>query len=337
MNSGAPANGAGRNVRPPGAPDASDDALLPGFHKGISVFSVDVEDWFHILDLPTLPKRSEWDVLPSRVEKNFLRLLDLFAEREVKVTCFFLGWVARKFPHLVKEADARGHEIASHGDAHKLTYQMSAEEFLQDAKDSKNTLEDIAGRRVFGYRAAGFSVTESTDWFFDKLIEAGYIYDSSVFPAPRGHGGMRDGKRGPHLVITGSGKIVEFPMTVEPVLGRPLCFFGGGYLRFFPYAVIRHMTRKVLGQGMPVVFYVHPREIDPEHPRLEMSLQRRFKSYVNLASTEKKIRSLLSEFELIRFRDLLGCAERDDTSTVACEAAPRIQTGEVDNRERARR
>lgn len=265
------------------------------------IFSVDVEDWFHILDLPSTPPISDWDRLPSRVERNFLRLLDMFSERNASVTCFFLGWVARKFPHLVKEAAGRGHEIASHGYAHRLVYQMTREEFLEDAVKSKMILEDAAGQPIWGYRSAGFSVTQGTPWFFESLMEAGYRYDSSVFPAPRGHGGIKSAQFAPYL-YGGSGRpLIEFPMTVRKVFGKPICFYGGGYLRLFPYSIIRRMTSDVLAGGRPVIFYVHPREIDPHHPRLAMGLARKFKSYFNLRSTEPKIRRLLSEFELVTF------------------------------------
>jgi polysaccharide deacetylase family protein (PEP-CTERM system associated) len=274
--------------------------------KGVAqcLFSVDVEDWFHILDLPSTPSVSEWGKLPSRVEKNFNRLLDLFDEKHVSTTCFFLGWVGERFPHLVREAAARGHEIASHGYAHRLVYELSRDEFYQDAVRSRGILEDVAGVAVTGYRSAGFSVTEQTLWFFDTLAEAGYEYDSSVFPSPRGHGGMRTDQRAPHVIDTSS-EIIEFPITVTDLFGRPMCFFGGGYLRLFPYWLIRHMSKTVLQEGRPVVFYIHPREIDPDHPRLPMGLSRRFKSYVNLESTEGKLKRLFDEFPMTTFRDFV--------------------------------
>jgi polysaccharide deacetylase family protein (PEP-CTERM system associated) len=269
------------------------------------VFSVDVEDWFHILDVPAAPPISMWDRMPSRVEANFYRLLDLFSMKKVQVTCFFLGWVAEKFPHLVREAVERGHEIGSHGYSHRLVYQMVAREFREDARYSRLLLEDLTGSAVLGYRSAGFSMTDATPWFFHELAEAGYVYDSSVFPATRGHGGMPAAPRGPHTVTRGNHSIVEFPMTVTDFGAEDMCFFGGGYLRLSPYWLIRRMTRQVLDSGRPVVFYIHPREIDPHHPRLRMSLSRRFKSYVNLRSTEKKILRILEDFPVGSFRDFL--------------------------------
>jgi len=280
-----------------------------------SVLTVDVEDWFHILDVPSAPPLAEWAEMPSHVEKNFLRMLDLFSDHRATATCFFIGWVAERFPHLVREAAGRGHEIASHSYAHRLVYQMTRDEFYQDALRARKVLEDIAAVPVVGYRSAGFSVTDKTQWFFEALAEAGYEYDSSVFPAPREHGGMHAAQRGPHRVAAGSKSILEFPITVADLLGRPLCFFGGGYLRLFPHWLIRRMSHRVLGEGRPVVFYIHPREIDPAHPRLPMGLRRRFKSYVNLRSTENKLRRILTEFPVTSFR---GFRSRHPELAEAC-------------------
>ncbi len=269
-----------------------------------SIFSVDVEDWFHILDDPSVPTIDQWAGLPSRVEKNFSKLMDIFGENGARVTCFFLGWVAERFPHLVREAVDHGHEIASHGYGHRLVYEQDREAFYEDVRGARLLLEDIAGVEVVGYRAPGFSTTYDTPWFFDTLAEAGYQYDSSVFPAQRGHGGMPDGQRDPYRA--GQAQLLEVPITVVGVLGRPTCFFGGGYLRLFPYWLIRNMAHRVLSEGRPVVFYVHPREIDPAHPRLPMSQIRRFKSYVNLDTTEGKLRRILHDFPVTTFRSVLS-------------------------------
>jgi polysaccharide deacetylase family protein (PEP-CTERM system associated) len=268
------------------------------------MFTIDVEDWFHLLDLPSTPPLSRWDALPSHLEKNFLKLLDVLSETNTRSTCFFLGWVAERFPHLVREAIRRNHEVASHGYGHRLAYQMTPDEFFDDAIRSKKLIEDVGGELVLGYRASGFSVTEDTPWFFDKLIDAGYRYDSSVFPAQRGHGGLRNGQMSPYR-LGSSLEFVEFPVSVQPIVGKPICFFGGGYLRIFPYSLVKNMTRRVLNQGRPVIFYVHPREIDPDHPRLAMGWKRSFKSYVNLSTTEGKIRRLVSDFPMITFREFL--------------------------------
>jgi polysaccharide deacetylase family protein (PEP-CTERM system associated) len=275
-------------------------------NSGRSIFSVDVEDWFHILALPSTPDVSEWDRLPGRVTDNFRALLDLFSEFGVRVTCFFLGWVGERHPELVRAAHRAGHEVASHGYAHRLAFTMSESEFREDASKAKNILEDVIGSEVIGYRAAGFSVTEQTPWLFPSLAEVGYRYDSSVFPAPREHGGLLTAQVAPHVRMTTSGPVVEFPITVARVAGKAMCFFGGGYLRLFPYEVTRRMARRVLDEGRPVIFYVHPREIDPSHPRLPMGRLRRFKSYVGLGSTRRKVRRILHDFSLVTFREYLA-------------------------------
>jgi polysaccharide deacetylase family protein (PEP-CTERM system associated) len=219
------------------------------------------------------------------------------------VTCFFLGYVAERYPHLVTEALNRGHEIASHGYSHRLIYTMTPQAFLEDARKSREILEGISGQAVNGYRAPGFSVTAESPWFFEKLVEAGYRYDSSVFPAPRQHGGLNTNKYAPHMIAD---KLMEFPITVADVLGKRFCFFGGGYLRLFPYSLVRQMSRKVLGENRPVVFYIHPREIDPGHPRLSLGRVRTFKSYVNLKTTEPKLRHILDEFQVTTFAEFIS-------------------------------
>ena len=263
--------------------------------------TIDVEDWFHILDLETTPDVDGWSALESRVERGFHALLELLARHDVRATCFFLGWVAERFPHLVHEAKRAGHEIGSHGLHHTLVYTMTADAFREDARRSRELLEDLSGSRVLGYRAAGFSVTENTPWFFDEVAEAGFAYSSSIFPASRGHGGMAGGRLEPYVVETRGRPVVEAPVTVAETCGRRMCFFGGGYLRLFPYALVERMTRRVLAEGRPVIFYVHPREADPEHPRLPMPAVRRFKSYVNLDSMMPKLDRLM---ERLRFRPL---------------------------------
>lgn len=285
-----------------------------------NIFTVDVEDWYHILDIPSAPAISAWASLPVRVEANFRNLLDLFSAKNVRTTCFFLGWIAERFPHLVREAAERGHEVASHGYAHRLVFEMTAQEFREDAMKSRKLLEDLCGVRVQGYRAAGFSSTKDSPWFFEELVAAGYEYDSSIFPAERGHGGIPLAPLEPHMVATPSGTIAEFPLTVADCLGTRLCFFGGGYLRLFPYTLIRKMAKQVMASERPVIFYVHPREIDPQHPRLPMKFSRRFKSYVNLRSTQEKVQRILRDFSCTSFHEHLklhGMPKRVVTSDFA--------------------
>ena len=271
-----------------------------------NIFSVDVEDWFHLLELDSAPEIDKWEKLESRVERAFLRLLDEFDEVGAKVTCFFLGWVAERFPALIREAASRGHELASHGYGHQLVYLQTAEEFSADIRRSKSVIEDIAGTEVAGYRAPGFSITRITPWAFDEIARAGFKYDSSVFPMSRGHGGISDSDMSPHWIETPSGALFEIPISVVPIFGHRICVFGGGYFRLVPYKLISLLSRSVNEAGRPVVYYLHPREIDPDHPRIQMSPFRRFKSYINLRSTLPKLRSLLRDQQLVSFRDWLA-------------------------------
>jgi polysaccharide deacetylase family protein (PEP-CTERM system associated) len=271
-----------------------------------SIFSIDVEDWFNLSGTGLEPPPPSWDALESRIERNFIGLLDIFSASGAAATCFFVGYFAKRFPHLVREAIARGHEIGSHSYHHRLAYELTPDEFMGDVRDARRLLEDISGRRVVGFRAPAFSVTERTPWFFDKLIEAGYEYDSSVFPAPHQTGGLATNAFAPHVVVRDGGRLVEFPITAVRVLGRPMCFFGGGYLRLFPYRVIRAMGKRALDEGRPIIFYVHPREIDPDQPRMALSRRRRFTCYVNLETTRPKIARILRDFPVTTFEKYLG-------------------------------
>jgi polysaccharide deacetylase family protein (PEP-CTERM system associated) len=270
---------------------------------GEAVFTIDVEDWYHILELDSAPPMSEWGAMPSRVEANFTRLLRILEENHAIATCFFLGWIAERYPELVKLAADGGHEIASHGYSHQLAHRMGPDQFRKDALRSRELLENICGRRVIGFRAAGFSATSETPWFFQQLAEAGYDYDSSVFPALRAHGGDPEAEWGPHEIRCGAGTITEYPVTVVRLLGVPICLFGGGYLRLFPYWLVHQRARRVMRDGRPVVFYVHPREIDPDQPRLAMNLKRRFKTYVNIRGLEDKVRRITAEFQVTSFEN----------------------------------
>ena len=269
------------------------------------IFTVDVEDWFHILDLPSTPPLDQWHRLESHVEQNVHALLEVFADHNARAVFFFLGWVAARYPALVTAVARAGHEIASHGYAHELVYNMSRDQFAEDARRAKETIENIAGEAVSGFRATGFSVTENTPWFFNELAGIGYVYDSSIFPAARGHGGMSSARLEPHRVITSQGELTEFPVSVARILGKRLCLFGGGYLRLFPLSMILTAADRILADGRPVTFYLHPREIQPDHPRLPMPLRRRFKSYVGLKSVRRKLDAILSRYDFATFKDLL--------------------------------
>jgi len=270
-----------------------------------SIFTIDVEDYFNVTEERGEPPVSEWDSLPSIVESGFLKLLDLLDTYQVKATCFFLGYVAKKYPHLVKEAQKRGHEIASHGMFHRIVYKMSRDEFTTDLLQSKNILEDICSEQVTAFRSPSFSLTEASPWFFETLAETGFIADSSVFPVKRDYGGYKTTQKKPYWITTEKGDICEFPISVAPFCGKDICFFGGGYLRLFPKHVILYMHKKLAKQGIPTLFYIHPREMEPQHPRLKMNKMAYFKSYVNLNTVQPKLEAILSSSKFITCRQYI--------------------------------
>jgi polysaccharide deacetylase family protein (PEP-CTERM system associated) len=285
------------------------------------VFTIDVEDWFNLSGTGHEPPPSEWDGLESRVERNFIEMLDLLEQRKCSATCFFVGYFAQRFKHLVHEARQRGHEIASHSSFHRLVYEQTPEEFFKDAEDSRLLLEDLSGQPVRGFRAPAFSVTKQTPWFFDKLAQAGYSYDSSVFPGVHQTGGCDAPSLAPYSVQTPYGEVVEFPVSAIRVLGTPMCFFGGGYLRLFPYPLTRFMGRRVQQSERPVIFYVHPREIDPDQPRMPLSRRRRFTSYVNLSTTQSKIERIVRDFPINTFSHYLANHEISEKQVLSHESA----------------
>jgi len=273
--------------------------------RAAGCISVDVEDWFHILDSPAVPPIDAWSSMQSRVQRNVERLLTLLGETDTRATLFWLGWAAERHAELVRRCQAAGHEIASHGYGHVLAYEVGRDAFQQDVHRGKGLLEDVTGQRVRGFRAAGFGIRDQERWALDVIREAGHDYDSSIFPGPRGHGGMASARLGLHVIEKASGALVECPMSAVEVLGRRLSLFGGGYLRLAPRRVIRWGINRLHASGHPLIIYVHPREIDPEHPRLPLSLKRRFKSYVNLKSTMPKLDWLCRQYALCTMSELV--------------------------------
>jgi len=281
-------------------------------------FTIDVEDWFHILEVADTPQFADWDAMPSRVESNFHKLIDLLASHEVKATCFTLGWIARRFPAMLRRAAEQGHEMASHGFGHQVLHVLTREQMREDIRSAKAAIEDAIGVQVRGYRAPGFSVTHRTPWVFEEIADAGYLFDSSIFPGKHGHGGLPDAPCHPFVITTQHGNLIEFPMSVVKTPVGPFCFFGGGYLRLFPYLMINTMAKRVRRSGRGIIWYIHPREIDPKHPRLQMPLGRQFRSYVNLRGTPKKLSRILGSSS--RFCTLGEIAERLMTVEVLKES-----------------
>lgn len=268
-----------------------------------SIFTIDAEDWFHILENPAVPHIDEWDKEESRIEKNVNKLLELFNQYSVKATFFWLGWVAERNKKLVQLCTKEGHEIASHGYAHLLITETEREDFKKDILHSKVLLEDITGVPVHGFRASGFSITENTRWAFDVIKEIGFDYDSSIFPGAHGHGGLPGSGLVPHTIQTQYGPLIECPMSVIEMAGKRFSVFGGGYLRLSPLWLIKWGIRHLEKNNRPLIIYLHPREIDPHHPRLPLGFRRSFKCYVNLHTTLKKVEWLCRHNKFITMGD----------------------------------
>lgn len=272
----------------------------------MNIFSIDVEEWFNILDIPGEIPLPEWDKQESRLVANVSKLLELLERHDMKATMFWLGYFAEKYPELVKECHNVGHEIASHGYAHVLAYKVGRQKFREDIMLGKAILEELIGQPVQGFRAAGFSTTEDTPWFFEEVRSAGYLYDSSVFPAKRGHGGIDSSPLEPFWINTSAGKLLEIPQSVIEFSGKRISLFGGGYLRLAPKCLIDYGIRQLKKNGRPFVLYVHPREIDPLHPRLKMNCIRKFKSYTNLKSTYPKLEHLCQNRKFSLMKEFLS-------------------------------
>ena len=276
-----------------------------------AIFTIDVEDYFHTVEGPNVPTREEWDDLDHRVVKNTQKLLRILDDYGVKATFFILGYVAQHHPELVKEIDARGHEVASHGMYHKKVSEMTREEFAEDVAASKALLEGICGKEVIGFRSPGFSHSEDMNWMMDVLYDQGFKYDSSVFPGLRFDSGVESDELNPHWIKTTNGKLFEIPISVTPVMGKNICFFGGGYLRLFPQKLILKMVDRLESQHHTPLFYIHPREIDPKHPRFKMQPVNYFRSYVNLDTVESKIRAILSQNSFVTCGEYMHLYETD--------------------------
>ncbi len=277
----------------------------------LDIMTVDVEDWFNILDTPYAPPIEQWQHQQIRFEKPMYQLLDMFAEHKVQATFFWLGWFAERYPGLVRECMQRGHEIASHGYGHVLAYKVGPAKFREDIRKSKAVLEDITGTSISGFRAAGFSTLNNTLWTFDEIAEAGFRYDSSVFPAKRGHGGMASAILEPYCMSVKNHVLWEFPQSMLQWGKFRLSLFGGGYLRLFPYSLINYGIKNIHEQKRPLIVYIHPREIDPEHPRLPLSYIRKIKSYINLNSTLYKLTKLCYDHLFVSMQTYLEGKEKE--------------------------
>jgi polysaccharide deacetylase family protein (PEP-CTERM system associated) len=269
----------------------------------LSAMTVDVEDFFHVSAFESVISPSQWKDYQPRVDTNTRRLLHLFAKKKVKSTFFVLGWVAERYPELIKEIHRQGHEVASHGYSHKRATQQSREELLQDVKRSKDHLEDLLGEQIMGYRAPSFSIGYGNEWAFEVLAELGFKYSSSTYPVKHDLYGTPDW---PRFAYNRPEGILEIPIPTLKLLGKQIPIGGGGYFRLYPYKATQMLVSKYLrDEKQPYSFYFHPWEIDAEQPRLNNApLKSRFRHYVNLHRTEAKLERLLSDFNWSTMRDV---------------------------------
>jgi len=265
----------------------------------INALSVDVEDYFQVTSFDGVVSRSEWDSQESRVIGNTQRLVDIFARHQVRATFFVLGWVAERFPRLVRQIAEAGHELACHSYWHRLIYDLTPQEFRDDLRRAKRAIEDASGQLLTAFRAPSFSITRRSLWALEVLGEEGFTIDSSIFPTRHDRYGVPGAPSQAHLLETPAGPLVELPMTVVKFGRVALPVGGGGYFRLYPFELTRRLlTRVNQVHRRPFVFYIHPWEVDPDQPRIRVgSLLSRFRHYVNLRSTEAKLNKLLSSFQ----------------------------------------
>jgi polysaccharide deacetylase family protein (PEP-CTERM system associated) len=268
----------------------------------INALTIDVEDYYHVEAFQAVIRREDWERYERRVHNSTLKILDLLARHEITATFFILGWVAERTPSIVKEIQAAGHDIGSHGYAHQIIYKQTPEEFATDLRRSLEIIEGITGRKVLGFRAPSFSLTKRSLWAIEIMQSFGLAYDSSVFPILHDIYGIPDAPRHPYQIAEG---FWEFPMTTVQVLGKNIPVGGGGYLRMFPYWLTRWGIRKANSGGQPAIVYLHPWELDPEHPRIKTSPLNQFRHYVNLTKTEARLTALCKDFKFTSLRGLL--------------------------------
>lgn len=257
--------------------------------------SVDVEDWFQVLNMAHVIDRSQWDAFPLRCGDATRRLLDLFDRRNAKATFFFLGWIAERLPELVREVRAAGHEIGSHGYDHRLLPDLGREGFAADLARTTAILEGITGERPRAFRACTWSITGRTPWAIDELLQAGFAVDSSIQPVAHPDYGVPRAPTRPYRLQGSRGELLELPPLTWDLFGRHLPVGGGGYLRLFPLALLRAGLRQKERAGAPGCLYLHPWEVDPEQPRQRLGGLRAFRHYVNLKRTLGKLDTLLRE------------------------------------------
>jgi len=271
--------------------------------------SVDVEDWFQTYNYERIIPRDTWNACELRVEANTRRLLDILGRKGVRATFFVLGWIADRVPGLVRSVLEDGHEVATHGYSHRRLIDLNAESFREDLRRSLDSLNAAGATRVQGFRAPSFSLVRDTQWALDVLTEYGLEYDSSIFPTGAHQDyGISDAPLRLHRIRE---NLWEIPMTALEVLGRRLPVGGGGYFRHFPYSLTRFAMRRVNAEGRPVVFYLHPWELDPHQPRPAAPAWRIFRQTVGLGRTAERLERLLDDFKFVPLEEMLAAGRAE--------------------------
>ncbi len=273
----------------------------------LNAMTVDVEEHFQVSAFAPLVSRSDWSRHESRVVVNTERLLDLFDSSRVSATFFVLGWVAEKHPGLVGTIARRGHEIGSHGWSHELIHDQGPEAFRSELERSRSLLQDLSGQPVEGHRAASFSIGRRNLWALDIVAETGFRYDSSLFPVHHDRYGMPQAPRRIHRLTTpGGNTLIEFPPSTWSIAGQNLPIAGGGYLRLYPLSLTRFAIRRLNRSGQPAMVYVHPWEVDPLQPRIDAPLKSRFRHYVGLRGTARKLSNLMGHFRFASMSEVIA-------------------------------
>ncbi len=276
--------------------------------KAKNALTVDVEDYFHVTALANSIDRKDWASLESRVRRNTGKLLQMFDDASAKATFFVLGWVADRYPEVVREIVDSGHELACHGYSHRLIYKQEKAVFRDETVRAKKLLEDISGDAVLGYRAASYSITAKSHWAIEILAEAGFTYDSSIVPVSHDLYGMKGSPVFPYRIqLPDGGVLAEFPPSTIEVLGKRIPIGGGGYFRLFPYWFTRWGLNSInCKQEKPFAFYLHPWEIDPEQPRFSADRRSTFRHYNNLERCQSRLEKLLIDFEFDTMQAVLN-------------------------------
>jgi polysaccharide deacetylase family protein (PEP-CTERM system associated) len=272
----------------------------------------DVEEYFQVNAFASDARRQEWGSYESRVEESTEKILHLLDRHRYRATFFVLGWVAERHAPLVQRIAAAGHEIASHGYGHELVTGLTPDAFREDVRKAKKILEDVIGAKITGYRAPSFTIMPKTSWAQEVLVQEGYLWDSSIVPIIHDVYGWPGARPFPHRIDTPSGPLFELPPSTLKAVGARLAVGGGGYFRFYPYPVLRFLLRRIEAQGQPLVFYLHPWELDPEQPRMEGSRLSVFRHYLNLDRVETRLERLFDDFRFGAVADVLPALVRKD-------------------------